>query len=133
MKGVRKPHFTSEVERVITLQARLQAVPPALLRGIMIGGTGFVLREMQPSADRVELAAWRDQPAALAELMTTLGHVVAWARLRGSGRGGADIADYLTAWASNPGWVSETLARGKQAAAQAREDWKTFDKALAAR
>ncbi len=133
VKGERRPRFTSEVERVITLQARLQAVPPALLRGLTIGDTGFVMRELQPSADRVELAAWRDQPAALAALMGTLGQVVAWARLRGSGRGGADIADYLTAWASGPGWVSETLARGKQAAAQTREQWKAFDKALASR
>ncbi|MBI3791322.1 MAG: DUF2252 family protein, partial [Gemmatimonadetes bacterium] len=93
IKGERRPRFESEVERVITLQKRLQAVPPALLRPVMIGQVGFVLKELQPSADRVELAAWRDQPAQMDGLMTTLADVVAWARLRASGRGGADIAD----------------------------------------
>lgn len=131
--GERRPKFASDVERVITLQRRLQAVPPALLRAVRIGRTGFVLRELQPSADRVELAAWRDQPDALAGLMTTLGEVVAWARLRASGRGGADTADYLMAWASGPGWVAETLARGATAAQQARDDWAALDKALGGR
>ena len=133
IKGERRPRFPSEVERVLTLQRRLQAVSPALLRGVTIGSTGFVLRELQPSADRVELAAWRDQPVALAGLMTTLAQVVAWARLRASGRGGADIADSLMSWASGPEWVAETLARGKQAAQRARDDWKAFDAALRAR
>ncbi len=92
-----------------------------------------MLRELQPSADRVELAAWRDQPEAMAGLMATLGEVVAWARLRASGRGGADTADYLMAWARSPGWVAETLARGATAAQQARDDWAALDKALGGR
>ena len=134
VKGARaRPHFASEAERVVTLQARLQAVPPALLRSVRIGDRGFVLRELQPSADRVELAAWRDHPAALAELMTTMAEVVAWARLRSSGRGGASTPDDLIEWARGRAWVGETLARGRVAAAQVRDQWHRFDKALSAR
>ena len=131
--AARRPRFASDVERVVTLQARLQAMPPALLRGIRVRERGFVLRELQPSADRVELAAWRDQPTALTELMSTLADVVAWARLRSSGRGGADNADQLIAWATDRAWVADTLARGKQAAAQVKEQFRAFDRALGGR
>ena len=131
--GARRPRFTSDVERVVTLQARLQAMPPALLRGIRVRERGYVLRELQPSADRVELAAWRAQPAALAALMTTLADVVAWARLRASGRGSADRADQLIAWGASRSWVGDTLALARQAASQVKEQHRAFDRALSGR
>src|SRR5688572_30310807 len=47
----RQPRFRSEAERVVEIENRMQAVGPAFLTPVKIGGRTLTLREFQPSAD----------------------------------------------------------------------------------
>ncbi|MDX2192708.1 MAG: DUF2252 family protein [Gemmatimonadales bacterium] len=115
-----------EAERVVTAQRRVQAVPPALLAPVPIEGEPFVLRELQPTADRVALAAWKGKRARLERYVGLMGRVAAWGALRASGRGGSATADALAAWAHAEGWRRRALGYARLYAEQARRDWLAF-------
>jgi uncharacterized protein (DUF2252 family) len=94
-----QPDWASEAERIVATQRRMQAVSPAFLHAVQWQGQPYVLRDLQPSEDRIELAAATfksdDKAAQLMPLMATMGELLAWAQLRSSGRRGACTADAL--------------------------------------
>jgi uncharacterized protein (DUF2252 family) len=89
-----QPRWPSEAVRAATLQQRMQGVPPRLVGTIDRDGKSFLLRELQPAEDRIDLAAARGNTGKLAAAMADLGNVVAWAHLRAAGwRGAASVSD----------------------------------------
>ena len=89
----------------------MQAITPALLHSLEINGEPFVMREYQPTEDKIDLSSDNlnlDQQS-LEKLMKTLGNVVAWSHLRSSGRQGSANADALVDFAQDNGWHQEIL------------------------
>jgi len=87
-----QPHWPGEAERVVTVQRWVQTVPPALLVPILFDGKSFVLRELQPTDDKINSALLNGKVARLEKLVKTLAKVTAWGQLRSAGRQGADVA-----------------------------------------
>ena len=83
---------------------RMQATPPALLQPLMVDGQPFLLKELQPTQDRIALASAKGKLRRLEDLVATMGRIAAWDQLRSSGRQGAAIADELIAFAHDPNW-----------------------------
>ena len=96
----RQPHFASDAERVVALQRILQAIPPALLQPVRLGRQPYVLKELQPAVDRLQLAAWHDRPKRLVQAVRGMGQVTAWAQLRACGHLGAAPAEALARFAA---------------------------------
>lgn len=90
-----QPHWTSEAQRVASIGARMQAVPPAFLEAVMVGEKSFLLKGLQPTQDRVDLRGAAAHPKQLSRLMSEFGAIAAWAQLRSSGRQGSASADAL--------------------------------------
>ena len=101
---LRQPGWQSEADRVVTIQQRMQAIAPALLHSSSIGRGGFILRELQPTSDRLSLKDARGRPHHLRSAAKSMGRLTAWAQLRSSGRQGSAIADDLVAFADASGW-----------------------------
>lgn len=123
-----QPKWKNEAERVVGVQGLVLAMPPAFLRAVVFGGRGWVLRELLPSEDRVDVAGATD--AAFREYAATLGAVAAWGQLRASGRKGAANGDALVEWRVPSERLVEFAA---DYARQVATDWKAFRGALAAR
>jgi uncharacterized protein (DUF2252 family) len=121
-----QPRWKTPAARVTDLQQRLQANSPALLRPVRFDGTSWILRELQPSEDRVAFDAARERPHELVHLAGTLGNLTAWAHLRSSGRAGSATADALIGFAEKRGWIGKTRAYAKRYAARVMQDWKAF-------
>jgi uncharacterized protein (DUF2252 family) len=102
--GIEQRAWESEADRVVQLQHRMQAVAPALLRAATIGGTPFIVRELQPTEDRLSLADACDSPRRLRGAMRSMAHTTAWAQLRSSGREGSATADDLIALSRSRAW-----------------------------
>src|ERR1019366_1121348 len=119
-----QPRWKSDAERIVAVQGRVQAVNPALLTSVIMDGTGFVLRELQPLQDRMRMEAWGGDVANLCDAMTTMGRVTAWAALRASGRQGTAIADDLIAFAKERGWRRAVLAMARRVAERTLSDRK---------
>jgi uncharacterized protein (DUF2252 family) len=123
---VRQPAWKSEPDRVVAIQRRMQAIAPAMLDVIKIGRGGFVLRELQPTTDRLSLKDARDNPRHLRSAAKAMGHVTAWAQLRSSGRQGSGTADDLIAFAGASGWRRRLIAYGQSYDTQVQSDYKQF-------
>ena len=125
-----QPMWKSEAERVVTVQRRVQAAAPALLRSVRMGRRSFVLRELQPTEDRLALARAKGRIKPLRGAITTMAEVVAWGHLRSGGRQGSAIADEWIAFAEKGVMVTDLLALARQGAKQAAKDWDTFSAAF---
>jgi uncharacterized protein (DUF2252 family) len=121
-----QPRWTTDAQRIVAVQGRVQAVSPALLAEVRMGGHGFVLRELQPLQDRMRMEAWGGDIADLRDAMTTMGRVTAWAALRAAGRQGSAIADDLITFANERGWRRAVLTMARRVADRTRSEWRDF-------
>jgi uncharacterized protein (DUF2252 family) len=121
-----QPHWKTPAARVSELQQRLQANSPALLHPARFDSTSWILRELQPSEDRVTFDSERRRPQELMKLAHTMGDLTAWAHLRSSGRQGSATADALVEYARKYGWIGEVRAYAKHYAETVVQDWKAF-------
>jgi len=129
---VRQPAWGSEAERVVAVQERMQAVGAAFLRAVKLDGRPFILRELQPTEDRLGLEGAAGHPGRLEKVMWTMGRVTAWSQLRSGGRQGSAIADELIAFGGRAGWRAELLRYARECAKRVRSDWRAFATAFAA-
>ena len=121
--------WPDEAERVIGIQHRMQAICPALLRSIHMGDKSYVLRELQPTEDRLALEHWHGKLRRLHKVMITIGHLVAWAQLRSASRDGAAVSDELIAFGKEKSWHRELLREAEAYAGVAQRDWRQFKRA----
>jgi uncharacterized protein (DUF2252 family) len=121
-----QPTWRSEPGRVVTVQQRMQGTTPALLDAVKIGSGGYVLRELQPSKDRLTLKDARGRPRRLRSVVSTMARVTAWAQLRSSGRQGSAVADDLIAFADDSGWQRPLIDYGRLYADKVERDYKVF-------
>jgi len=122
----RQPKFASEAARVVAIENRMQAVGPAFLTPARIGGGSFTLRELQPSADKLDLSTTHPDRGAFEAVIESMGELTAWAQLRCAGRDGATDIDGLMAFARNAGGSRALVTLAKDWAEAIFEDWRGF-------
>jgi uncharacterized protein (DUF2252 family) len=125
-----QPAWPSEAARVVTIQRLMQAAPPALHDAIPFGDGALVLRELQPSEDRVRLEVALGRPRALRRLLEHMAQLLAWGQLRASGWYGASGGDALAQFAERSEWEQEVLSFAVRAATSCRQDWHAFSEAF---
>jgi uncharacterized protein (DUF2252 family) len=126
---LKQPDWASEGERVVALTRRAQAVPVAFLHAVQMNGHNYVLRDLQPSADRVSFIEKGNDERRLNELMQAIGQCTAWSHLRGSGRQGSAIADKLVAFGGDESWQKVLLKVSASCADNISVEWKTYSEA----
>jgi Uncharacterized protein conserved in bacteria (DUF2252) len=90
----------------------------------------FVLRELQPSQDKVNVTQLRGKPKRLTKLIETMAQVTAWGQLRSSGRQGSAIADALINFAQAANlWQPDWLDYAQTYAQQVTIDHQIFQSA----
>ncbi|RTL44188.1 MAG: DUF2252 domain-containing protein [Burkholderiales bacterium] len=129
-----QPRFADEAVRVVAAQTRMQAVPMAFLQPVRLDGRPFVLRGLQPSEDRLDLAQLAARPRDLADALQTMARLTAWAQLRASGRQGSATADELMDFGRRgaaPGkWRDRLVETARITADQVRADWRDYSQAF---
>ena len=126
---LKQPPWADEAERVVALAQRCQAVPPAFLHAVRMGGRSYVLRDLQPSADRVAFGDAKQPPERLLSLMASVGRCTAWAHLRASGRQRSAIADELIAWGADADAPRRLRRASRECMQTVRDDWKAYCRA----
>jgi uncharacterized protein (DUF2252 family) len=122
----RQPAWPNEAERVVWVQTHMQAAAPAHLRSIVEGERSYVLRELQPREDRLNLKKMRHTVRSLEDAVQTMGGLLAWAQLRASGRKGAASADALIDYADDPQWRKPLIEYAAAYARRVRADHRAF-------
>jgi uncharacterized protein (DUF2252 family) len=121
-----QPPFPDEAHRVVAIQELLQANTPDLLSAHQFRDHPYVLRQLQPSADRLDLKAAAGDVAGFGAVLETMARLTAWAHLRGSGHFGAATADDLMAAARVPKVAGDLLMRAKALAQINTADWQAY-------
>lgn len=124
--GVKQPDWADEAQRIVGVQRRLQAVDHAFLAPVEFQGQPWVLKGLQPSEDRVDMAQGQANPEGLLATAQTLGRVLAWDQLRASGRSGSAAADALIAFAQQPHWPEAVLEAALQMVNVTQAQWQAF-------
>jgi uncharacterized protein (DUF2252 family) len=125
-----QPDWPSEADRIIAIQQRCQESPPDRLHSLTVDAKPFVLRELQPSADKVDVTNLRGKPKRLTKLVETMAQVTAWGQLRSAGRQGSAIADELIEFAQGADrWESDLLDYAEGYAGQVAADYAVFRQA----
>ncbi|MBW4441530.1 MAG: DUF2252 domain-containing protein [Plectolyngbya sp. WJT66-NPBG17] len=122
-----QPDWKSEAERITAIQDRFQESPPALLTPLMIHNRPYVLRELQPTADRVNLETKNGKIKRLKKVIKTMAEVTAWGQMRSTGRQKSAIADDLIAFAQTAEeWRPVLIEFARSYAAQVERDYQEF-------
>ncbi len=121
-----QPKWTSEADRISKAKYHMQNVSPALLSTSLFKGDIFVLQEMQPAADRINLAALSAQIKEIKTVIKDMAVLTASAQLRSSGIQGAAINDELTDFASRGIKKEALLDYARNYAIQVKKDYKVF-------
>jgi uncharacterized protein (DUF2252 family) len=127
--GTLQPAFADAAERVVFAQSLMQARAPAFLQPASIGGEPFVLRELQPTEDCLEIDALVARPRRLAAAIETLARIAAWDQLRAAGRKGAADTESLIAFGTQDEWQRELLEAAGQCATEVERDYASFEAA----
>jgi uncharacterized protein (DUF2252 family) len=118
--------WRDDAVRVVTIQRILQAISPALLRPVRFDGAPFVLKELQPSIDRLDFSRWCGKPKRIREAVQGMGHVAAWAHLRGSGHDGAASGESLQSFVAGNAWRRDTERIAEAANGRMLRAWRDY-------
>jgi uncharacterized protein (DUF2252 family) len=86
------------------------------------------LKELQPSIDRLDLAQWRRKPRRMLQAVQGMGHVAAWAHLRGCGHHGAAQAEVLQRFVAGKRWPHAAVRMAEAAARRVQAAWAQYCK-----
>jgi uncharacterized protein (DUF2252 family) len=129
LSGFPQPAFDGDAQRIVAAQTHAQAMPPALLQAVSIQGRPFVLRELQPTSDRLNLADVSEQRKDFADTVGTMAALSAWAQLRTSGHMTAAAADQLSAFAQDPKALGDGLFAAQAMERLTISDWQDYCRA----
>ena len=124
-----QPAWSCEAERIVAIQDRMQNVNPALLSTTMFAGDSYVVKELQPTADKIDFLVIRDRPKDITCVIEDMAFLTASAQLRTAGRQGAAVPDDLIAFGRDGYWQKGLLEYAQDYAEQVKRDYQEFFKA----
>ncbi len=122
----RQPTWINSATRVMRIQQLVQSAPPALMAAIEFNGDSYLLRELQPTQDKITLTAATIDRSQLERLIVMMGRVTATTHLQGSGKLGAAIATDLINYGHNLSWQQDLLTYARTCARQVERDYQKF-------
>ena len=124
--NIPQPAWASEAERVVAIQLRMQNINPALLSTTIFQGVPYVLKEMQPTADKIDFLTVRDRYKDIACVVEDMAFLTASAQLRSAGRQGAAVPDELIEFGKSQHWQEPLLQYSAAYAAQVKKDYQDY-------
>ena len=124
--GTRQPRWHHEAERVAAIQNTMQAISPALLGAVAVNKQAYLIKEMQPTADRINLPALKGNAGTLNALIRTMAEVTAWGQLRGCSRYGAAPVEALAEFAASTAWRRQITDCAHSAHRRVLQQWQSY-------
>lgn len=123
---LKQPAWENDALRSVMIRRWVQGIPPALLSPLMIDGRPYVLRELQPTEDKVDLVLLYGRQNRLLQLIKTIANIVAWGQLRSGGLQGSATVYEFREFAKETRWQKELLAYVQAYARKVELDYHEF-------
>jgi uncharacterized protein (DUF2252 family) len=124
-----QPAWASEAERIVAVQDRMQNIVPALLSTTVFDGASYVVKELQPTADKIDFLVIRDRYKDIACVIEDMAFLTASAQLRTAGRQGAASPDELIDFGRDGHWQKGLLEYAQGYSGQVKKDYQEYFKA----
>ena len=124
--AVKQPAWPSDAERVAEIKQRMQNVPPALLNTTLFEGETYVLQELQPTADKLNLDLLAVNEGDTEQAIKDMALLLASAQLRSGGIQHSAIIDDLSAFGKQDNWHRPLLDYAAAYSKQVFKDYKQF-------
>jgi uncharacterized protein (DUF2252 family) len=121
-----QPSWQSQAHRVVSVQYWMQNVSPALLFPLQYKNKWYVVRELQPIADKINFDEMNDDFDDFKSIIISMGRLVASAQLRSTGRKGSCTADALMDMATQGGWQQILLDYAEVYCRKVQTDFEEF-------
>ena len=121
-----QPSWSSEAARIVAIQERMQNICPALLGTTRFREEDYVIKEMQPTADRIDFLLLQDRHKDVECVVEDMALLTASAHLRSAGRQGAALPDDLIAFGAGHHWQQSILDVGIRYTQQVKKDYKEY-------
>lgn len=121
-----QPEWKNSAARVMRVQQLVQSSPPALLAAIEFNSHSYLLRELQPTQDKIEIEPDRIRIDQIENLIDMMAKITAFTHLHGSGKLGAASAQDLINFGSDLDWQQQVLNHAIDYARQVKLDFEYF-------
>ncbi len=125
-----QPKWKNPATRVMKIQQMVQSSPPALLEAIEYNNYSYLLRELQPTADKLSLESSKNNLSRLEKSIETMAQITASAHLHSSNKLGAANKSDLTSFGHNLDWQQQILIYAQNYADRVRVDYDDFCRAI---
>ena len=125
---VPQPNWESEASRIVSVQQRMQNIPPALLSTTTFKGDSYIIQEMQPVKDSINFNLIKDRYRDIYQVIDDMAMLTASAQLRSSGRQSSATVDEFIAYGENNQWQEAILAYSMSYAKKVKKDYSSYVK-----
>ncbi|PQJ12742.1 hypothetical protein CJD36_003060 [Flavipsychrobacter stenotrophus] len=123
---IKQPRFKNDAERIITTGNLMQFTPPAFIVPHKMADNWYVVKELQPSSDRMSLEYFDQDFSRLSEVAKEMARLLAYAHLRSSGNFTASTTDELVKFAKKQQWQRDILDLSGTLAIKNQKYYKMF-------
>lgn len=123
---VEQPAWSSDAERIIAVQQRMQNVSASLLSATFFRGEPFVIQELQPVKDTIKFKLIRDQYRDIYQVIDDMAALTASAQLRSGGMNGSATIDELKAFGNDNAWQEPLLDYCFKYAGKVKKDYRAY-------
>ena len=121
-----QPNWTSEADRIVSVQRRMQNRYSALLSTSEYRGKSFIMQEMQPTKDSIDFIALIDRYRDMYEVIDSMAMLTASSQLRSTGQDGSAITDELKRFAGDTAWHEKILDYARKYSYTVKGYYKDF-------
>jgi uncharacterized protein (DUF2252 family) len=107
--GIKQPAWTTDAERIITIQQRMQNVSAALLSTTMFRAEPYVVQELQPVKDTIKFKLLKENYRDLYQVIDDMAALTASSQLRSGGIQNSAIIDELMAFGAREDWQQDLI------------------------
>lgn len=104
-----QPKWKSEADRVTSVQGIMQYALPRFFGTLTIGDHDFVLKQLQPTAQKIDHSLCHRKMKNVETVMATMARAVASAQLRSASRKGSAEVDELIKFSLNSFWQNDLV------------------------
>ncbi len=104
-----QPNWPSEAERIVSVQGLMQYAMPRFMGTLSIGNEEYVLKQLQPSAQKIDHALCHKKMKNVETVMITMAQALASAQLRSAARNGSADVEALIKFSKNVLWQADLV------------------------
>jgi uncharacterized protein (DUF2252 family) len=121
-----QPTWSSDAERIVTIEGLMQYAPPRFMGTLSVIREKYVLKQLQPSAQKINFSLYHEKMKNVATVMTIMAQALASAQIRSAARKGSADVEALIKFSSQSTWQVDLVQTAVDYAAVMRTYFKEY-------